>query len=76
MGLFRLLLLFIIVWLVAGLVRRLVSRKPPSRQSQAPASTHMVRCERCGVFVPEGESVRAGGRVYCSTAHRDEDAQG
>jgi len=76
MGLFRLILLVAVVWLVLGLVRRL--RQGPARPPSAapPQSTHMVRCDHCGVYVPEGEAVRAGGQVYCSTAHRDEDAQG
>ena len=76
MGLFRLILLLAIVWLVLGLVRRL--RQGPARPPSAerPQSTHMVRCDRCGVYVPEGEAVRARGHVYCSAAHRDEDGQG
>ncbi len=76
MGLFRLILLFIIVWLVLGLIRRLRAGPPASHPRSQPRPTRMVRCDRCGVFVPEGEAVHAGGRVYCSPAHRDEDRSG
>ena len=76
MGLFRLIALLAIIWLVLGLVRRLRSGPAQPPPAGRVASTHMVRCDRCGVYVPEGEAVHAGERVYCSSAHRDEDGQG
>lgn len=30
----------------------------------------MVRCVQCGVHLPKRESVLAGGKYYCSEAHR------
>lgn len=43
------------------------------RQSNPPPAAEieqMVPCAHCGLHVPESESVKAGGRVYCSEAHR------
>lgn len=31
----------------------------------------MVRCERCGVYLPRSEAVDRGDRHYCSLEHRD-----
>ena len=30
----------------------------------------MVRCDHCGLNVPESEALRDAGRWYCSDAHR------
>jgi uncharacterized protein len=30
----------------------------------------MVRCDRCGLNVPESEAIRDTGKWYCSDAHR------
>jgi uncharacterized protein len=30
----------------------------------------MVRCEQCGLNVPQSEAVADAGRWYCSEAHR------
>lgn len=43
------------------------------RQSSPPPVAEieqMVPCAHCGLHVPESESVKGGGRVYCSEAHR------
>jgi uncharacterized protein len=36
----------------------------------------MMQCAVCGTHVPGSEARFAGGRVYCSDEHRDEDARG
>ena len=30
----------------------------------------MVRCVQCGVHLPRSEAIMAGGKFYCSEAHR------
>lgn len=30
----------------------------------------MVRCDRCGLNVPQSEALGQGGKWYCSDAHR------
>ena len=61
-------ILFVVIWLVRGL---LITRKrgaPP--QAPGPASGDLVHCAHCGVLLPRGESRNAGGRDYCSEEHR------
>lgn len=44
------------------------------RKPETPPVTrteNMVRCARCGVHLPQGESLEAGGLHYCCAAHRD-----
>jgi uncharacterized protein len=36
----------------------------------AAAGEEMVRCDYCGLNVPKSEALDAGGRWYCSDAHR------
>ncbi len=36
----------------------------------------MMQCALCGVHLPGSEARFAGGRVYCSDAHRDQAASG
>lgn len=34
------------------------------------AGEAMVRCEHCGLNVPQSEALTEGGRWFCSEAHR------
>jgi len=43
------------------------------RPPETPAVEHIVQCAHCGLCVPEGESLLADGKHYCSEAHRDAD---
>lgn len=43
--------------------------RSPDRSADA-ASERMVTCERCGVHLPESDSVRADGKYFCSEEHR------
>jgi hypothetical protein len=36
----------------------------------------MMQCALCGVHLPGSDARFAGGRVYCSDAHRDQAASG
>ena len=59
--------LFVLVWLVRGL---LITRKraaPP--QASGPVAGDLVHCAHCGVLLPRAESRNAGGREYCSEEH-------
>ena len=69
MGLFRLLLIIALVWLAWRLLKStlLANRGGDSRDNlEAP---RMVRCAKCGLHVPENESVADQGNHFCSRAH-------
>lgn len=56
------LLLYIII---GNLLRK--NKKTPTIATQK-----MVKCEHCGVHIPEGESVQSGKDFFCSKAHLDD----
>jgi uncharacterized protein len=67
MGLIRLLLFLAAGWLIFRLLRRvrihiLPSESPPAKQLW---KGRMVRCARCGLFLPETEAITRGDQHYC-----------
>jgi len=58
----------LVVWILFRL-----GRGPTVRESARKHVDDMVRCARCGVFVPKHEAIREGDRNYCCSQHRDED---
>ncbi len=67
----RLLLIALAVWAVVTGVRALRGRARRAPRSPLPGGERMVRCARCGTFVPESRAVRAGGASYCSAEHAE-----
>lgn len=43
---------------------------PSSRPTGARAVEDMVACAKCGLLLPESESVRSGNEHYCCEEHR------
>ncbi len=66
----RLLFLLAIVIVVYLLLRSY--RRPAPKQDAAAPAEEMVRCAQCGVHLPKSESILAGGKFFCSDAHRRE----
>ncbi len=64
----RLLFLIAIVVVIYLLIR---SYRKGESQQRKPAVDDMVRCAQCGVHVPKGESIQAGGQYFCCAEHRD-----
>jgi uncharacterized protein len=58
--------LFILIWLVRGLLLTRKRREPPP---PGPAQAELVTCAHCGVHLPRAESRSAGGLHYCSEEH-------
>lgn len=70
----KLLTLLIAVIVLVLLIKKLRRGHGRGEAPPGPGSAgrveRMVVCSYCGVHVPEGESVSAGGRVYCCEEHR------
>lgn len=77
-GLFRVILLALLIWLIIGLYRRFkaLGEQRREQKSDRPGRPieNMVRCEQCGTHVPEKDAIERNGHYYCSRAHlpRDE----
>ena len=70
--LLRLVLVLAAIWFLVYRPRRSgphgqVSRN--SSRSQSCPSVPMLRCARCGVYVPQDEAVTDQGRNFCSREH-------
>lgn len=66
---YLLVLLVVVVglWLLLGRSKG----RGGARRSAGPKTDVMVACAHCGLHLPQSESVGdAGGRPYCSDAHR------
>jgi uncharacterized protein len=74
MGLSRLLLLLLIIggiWLLYKRVKRFVLIQRDNPASRTPTQVNMVRCQYCGIHIPERDAVIRQGKIYCSLAHAD-----
>ena len=58
----------LIVWILLRRGReRSVTKKPGTKVG------NMVRCARCGTYVPLSEAIKHGDSYYCCDAHRYQD---
>ena len=70
MGLIRVLLILLLLWVIWMLIRRtLTALRPPSRPEPGEGE-RMVRCLHCGVHVPEREAIWREERAFCSDRHQ------
>lgn len=53
MGLLRFLVIGALVWVVLMWIRR---QRAPARRKTGEAQAKLVRCARCGVYLPESET--------------------
>ena len=74
MGIFRLLAIIFVIWLIVHFARRLLNarNKQPDRDKPGKIG-RMVRCETCGLHIPEQEAIQKQGHFYCCKAHQDSD---
>jgi len=74
MGIGRLLVLGLVIWLIWFLYTRLktsaVSRKSQKQKTKVLA---VKQCAVCAVHVPEEEAIKKGDLYYCSQTHADKD---
>lgn len=70
MPLFRLLIIALIIGLGFYLYRRLTARPAPQKPPKV-HSTQAVKCELCGLHIPENEAIRRDNHLYCCQDHAD-----
>ena len=73
MNLIRLIAIAVIFWLLYRLILTLLSKakRPTTQQEQPSSDDTMVRCEQCGLHIPEREAIMKDGKTYCCEEHRD-----
>lgn len=72
MGLIRLIILGVVVWLCLRMVRQFQAaqlRKSASRKKID--QSNMVPCAFCNVHLPENQAVPHGDLWFCSDAHKN-----
>lgn len=69
-GIIRFAILALLAWLAWQALRRLLGRTEARPPLDRP--TRMLRCETCGVHVPETEAFTARGHTFCSQAHQQQ----
>lgn len=71
---FRLLLLFLIVWFLIWLFRKQFSIKRDSKPSLKNSQTEdMIACEYCGTHVPKSLGIQSNNKFYCNQEHANLD---
>lgn len=72
---FRLLLLFLIVWFLIWIVKKQISDSNQSRPNlKNPQSEDMIACSYCGTHVPKSLGVELDGKFYCCQEHSEIDS--
>ena len=73
MNLIRLIAFAVIFWLLYRLILTLLNKagRPAVRQQPQREDGTMVRCEQCGLHIPQSEAFEKGGNYYCCEEHRD-----
>ena len=63
----RLIIICLAIWL---LIRLLIKIRSPGQSTKSTPVATMVRCEYCGLFLPETEAVNSDKHFYCSEEHK------
>jgi uncharacterized protein len=69
-------IIFILVLLVVGYLmlkshqrKRNVKQQYKQSSGQILKNTRVLRCQHCGLYVPEDEAISQGGKHFCSLEH-------
>ena len=70
-NLIRLIIISLIIWLVIRLVKNFLNQtsKPTSKSSDNKLD-NMVRCDHCGLHIPELEAIQDRDKFFCSAEHQ------
>ena len=71
----RLILIGVAIWLVWRVVNKVLLNAPQNSGNDTTTDrkdtpARMIKCEQCGVHVPENGSFSAQGHHFCSNAHQ------
>jgi uncharacterized protein len=74
-SIFLILLIWFLLWFGRRYLQRLKQNQYNKQNIQPKPATQqqskvMVRCEYCGVYLPEEEALSSGKSYYCCEAHR------
>ena len=64
MGIVKLIIIFIVIWLGVSLWRQF--RKTPDNNIPQPSTSKMLSCGVCKTHIPENEAIIQNGEVFCS----------
>ncbi|MBT3277233.1 PP0621 family protein [Candidatus Thioglobus sp.] len=64
MGIIKLIIIVLIVWLGISLWRKF--RKPTEHNISQPSTNKMLSCSTCKTHIPENEAIIQNGKVFCS----------
>ncbi len=71
---FRLLLLFLIVWFLFWIIKKQFSEKISQQSDEQPENIEdMIACHYCGIHTPKSSGFLLGEKFYCSREHADLD---
>ncbi|MCW8825823.1 MAG: PP0621 family protein [Gammaproteobacteria bacterium] len=74
MGIVRLIIIGVAVWLAFKLFKRMTSGpSTPESSVKESAPKKMVQCKQCGLHVPIDEALPKGDDHFCCDEHRDQD---
>jgi uncharacterized protein len=73
MGLIRLILAAVAVFLVYVIVRKISLQYRAGRKSLKPSK--MVQCNHCGIYLPREEALINDNGIYCCNEHRISDSK-
>lgn len=72
MGLIKLILLVVLVYLAYSFWRRLKAAQADTQRRTPPSQApRMVRCAQCQLHLPESLALRQDDQWYCCSEHRD-----
>ncbi len=74
MRLLFIIILFVVSYFVIKSITNKLDKNKPIGHRRAekpgkPVQTKMLKCDECGLHIPEHEAIRQGNHVFCSLEH-------
>jgi len=71
MGLIRLIIFALVIWVIWRLVNNFKAKVTKSKKQGATIENQsMVSCQHCSVHVPQNEAINHENQWFCSEAHK------